>query len=73
MLQTDDMLALFHLPLSTEAFGEFQLPFQILLDYQDRDHTADVWSWGFGKGGIYTSRKYYEQVHDPIISNPLLN
>ena len=73
VLQTDELLALFHLPLSTEAFGEFQLLIQIVLDYQDRDNTTDVWSWGFGKGGPYTARKYYKQVHDPNISNPFLS
>src|SRR3954467_12465702 len=50
VLQTDELLSLFHLPLSTEAYGELQLLSQIVVDYLDRDQTADVWSWGFGKG-----------------------
>src|SRR4051812_10496430 len=73
VLQTDDLLTLFHLPLSTEAFGELHLLSQIVVDYLERTHTTDVWGWGFGKGGIYIARKYYKQVHDPIISNPPLN
>ena len=72
MLQTVDVMTLFHLPLSAEAFGEFQMLHPILIDYQDRDHTVDAWSWVFGKGGPYTAMKYYKQVHEPIISNPLL-
>ena len=72
VLQTDELLTLFHLSLSVEAFEELQLLRQMVMDHLAGDQSPDVWSWGFGTGGTYSARKYYKQVHDPIISNPLL-
>src|SRR3954465_8295521 len=34
--------------------------------------SSDVWSWKEGSKGEYTTKKYYNLVHSPIQSNPLL-
>ena len=72
VLHTEELLTLFHLPLSVEAFEELQMLRQLVMDVSAEDQSLDVWCWGFGTGGAYSANKYYKQVHDPIISNPLL-
>src|SRR4051812_33657286 len=60
VLQTDELLTLFYLPLSVEAFEELQLLRHLVMDHLAEDQSPDVWSLGFGTGGTYSARKYYK-------------
>ena len=68
----DNMLSMFHLPLSAKAYQEL-LSVQSLLEDLDLDHQAsDRWVWG-KDAKVYTAKRYYSHIHSSIVPNPLLN
>ena len=69
---TRELITLFQLPLSERAFTELHSLQSLMVQYHDRDLVQDTWTWRFGKKGVYTAKKFYTHVHEPLHSNPLL-
>lgn len=64
---------LFNLQIFEEAFQEYD-ELQHILDSLELGHlNDDCWTWKLVKNVVYSAKKYYDLVHQPIISNHLLD
>ena len=68
---TQDVLSLFHLPLSSQAHMEL-IRLQRMMAHISVDEQLDQWVWKGGQNDRYSTKKFYDQVHAPIQSNILL-
>jgi hypothetical protein len=59
----EDMMDLFYLPLSNQAFGEFN-ELQALMQANPLSDQMDVWSYSWGSK--YTSAQFYAYIHKHI-------
>ena len=66
-------MGLFQLPLSEHAHVELQCLSQCLDNIAGDRLLSDCWSWNASKKSQYTTKKYYDLVHRPIVANPILN
>jgi hypothetical protein len=61
---TTDISDIFHLPMSPEAFQQYEQLQQITQQMNLNQTTNDVWN--FQRGDNYTSRKYYKFVYRAV-------
>jgi hypothetical protein len=62
-----DRINLFYLPLSTEAFHEFQ-QLEMLLHSNQLSANRDVWVYSWGDS--YTSARSYKHMHEDLVVMP---
>src|SRR3954463_6233076 len=67
----NELTTMFQLPLSEQAFSELNSLQSLIDQYHNRYLSQDVWSWRFGSKGMYSTKKFYTHVYDPLHSNPL--
>ena len=72
VLQTGELQSMFSLPLSELAFREFNQLSEILAGFSLDVDSNDSWEWRHGKKAEYTAKKYYDFVHQPMTTNPIL-
>jgi hypothetical protein len=64
----ENIADIFHMPLSPEAFEQYQNLLQIAQNINNAQEVNDTWTYNWGD--TYSSRKYYKFVHR-LISPPL--
>mgnify|MGYP000863857686 FL=1 len=72
VMASGEFHSMFSLPLSEMAYRELNQLSGILSDISLDDNAKDCWYWKHGKKSGYTAKKYYDLVHEPIPTNPLL-
>ena len=72
VLQTDELQSMFSLPLSELSYREFNHLSGIMTEFSLDASSNDCWQWKHGKKAGFTAKKYYDLVHEPIPTNPLL-
>ena len=72
VMQTQDRTELFHLPLSQQAFEEFELLQVDLGNFVLEPRASDVWKtiW---KDGTFSSNRYYKHCFKEVVSNLCLH
>jgi retron-type reverse transcriptase len=64
-LLTSDLLSLFNLPLSREAFNEYQSFSETLDQLRENTDQDDIWTYTWN--GVYTSSKYYHHFFAAVM------
>lgn len=70
VVRTADTSNLFHLPLSTQAFSEFQQLTVLLDGISLNEEVHDSWSWPT-KSGDYTAKSFYMMNFEHVQVDPI--
>jgi hypothetical protein len=69
IMQTEDLDSIFMLPLSQQAFDEFQQLQVEIQEFHFEEHEKDSWhpTWGDN----YNSKKFYSTIYDLLDAHPI--
>lgn len=68
----NEFSSMVNLPLSEQAYAEFQMVQVLMLTHNRKEGLKEIWSWK-GSDGAYKPKSFYTFMHSSITFNPLLN